>query len=727
MRTPLLILAVVGVVCRPLSLAAQAPTGQASVEQRITALITQMTLAEKLGQLNLPTYNPGANPSQADLVRRGLVGGFLNLDGAEATRDMQKIAVEQSRLHIPLLFGQDVIHGYRTTFPIPLGEASAWDPELAEATAKFAAREARAAGLNWTFAPMVDIARDPRWGRIAEGSGEDPYLGSVLAAARVRGFQSYILATVKHFAAYGGAEAGREYNTVDMSERTLREVYLPPYKAAVDAGVGSVMSAFNEIGGVPSSANPWLTNTVLRGEWRFRGFVVSDWTSVAELVAHGIAASPSEAGRLALAAGVDMDMVAAIYVDSLPDLVRSGRIPMAQVDEAVRRILRAKFRLRLFDDPYRALPPVEPDTALARRAAQQSIVLLKNDGGLLPIAATVKTIAVIGPLAADTVNPLGPWSGKSRPADVVSVLAGIRERAGSGVTVLTAPGTGVTDGDSSGIAAAVATAQQADLTVLVVGEADTMSGEASSRARLNLPGAQEQLERAIVATGKPVVLVLMSGRPLVLSWSAEHVPAILETWFLGDETGHAVADVLFGDVNPSGRLPVTFPRSVGQIPIYYGQKNTGRPAVEGQHFTSKYLDIPNTPLYPFGFGLSYTTFAYRDLKVANARLRPADTLVVSVTVANTGSRAGTDVAQLYVHDAVGSVTRPLRQLEGFQRVELAPGATKTVEFRVPVQQLGLWNQAMRYVVEPGTFHVYVGSSSTADLSGTFAVVGGGRP
>jgi len=416
--------------------------------------------------------------------------------------------------------------------------------------------------------------------------------------------------------------------------------------------------------------------------------------------------------------------VAGIYVDSLPALVRSGKIPMAQVDEAVRRILREKFRLRLFDDPYRAMPPVEPDKALARRAAQESIVLLKNDGELLPIAATVKTIAVIGPLAADTVNPLGPWSGKSRPSDVVSVLAGIKERAGSGVTVLTAPGTGVTDGDTTGIASAVATAQQADLTILVVGEADTMSGEASSRSALGLPGAQEQLERAIVATGKPVVLVLMSGRPLILSWSAEHVPAIVETWFLGDESGHAIADVLFGDVNPSGRLPVTFPRSLGQIPIYYAQKNTGRPAVEGQHFTSKYLDIPNTPLYPFGYGLSYTTFAYRDLKVANAQLRATDTLVVSVTVANTGSRAGTDVAQLYVHDAVGSVTRPVRQLKGFQRVELAAGATKTVQFRVPVQQLGLWNQAMRYVVEPGTFHVYAGSSSTAELVGTLAVVGG---
>lgn len=716
MRTPLLFIAVVGVVCQSTPLAAQSP-----VERRITALIARMTLAEKLGQLNLPTYDPSAN--QADLVRRGLAGGLLNLVGTDATHDMQRIAVEQSRLHIPLLLGLDVIHGYRTTFPIPLAEASAWDPELAESTAKFAAREARAAGINWTFAPMVDIARDPRWGRIAEGSGEDPYLGSVLAAARVRGFQQYILATAKHFAAYGGAEAGREYNTVDMSERTLRDVYLPPYKAAVDAGVGSIMTAFNEIAGVPSSANPWLTNTVLRREWGFNGFVVSDYTSIAELKAHGIAASLTDAGRLALAAGVDMDMVAAIYVDSLPALVRAGKIPMAEVDEAVRRILRAKFRLGLFDDPYRAMPPVPQDRALARRAAQESIVLLKNEGGLLPIGAMAKTIAVIGPLAADTVNPVGPWSGLSNPSDVVSVLAGIKQRVGSGVAVLTAPGTGVSDGDTTGIANAVATAQQADLTILVVGEADTMSGEASSRARLGLPGAQEKLEQAIVATGKPVILVVMSGRPLVLSWSAEHVPAIVETWFLGDEAGHAIADVLFGDVNPSGRLPVTFPRSVGQIPIYYAEKNTGRPAVEGQHYTSKYLDMPNTPLYPFGYGSSYTTFAYRDLKVRNARLRPTDTLVVSVTVANTGTRAGTDVAQLYVRDDVGSVTRPLRQLKGFRRVELAAGASQTVEFRVPVQQLGFWSQAMKYVVEPGTFHVYAGSSSTADLAATFEVTG----
>src|SRR6266852_1357993 len=555
----------------PSVLPAQTP----ATERNITSLLARMTLEEKLGQLNQLSVDQQPTPEQLALVRKGLVGSFFNLTGAAATRDAQHIAVTESRLRIPLIFGHDVIHGYRTIFPIPLGEAASWDPEAVEAAARVAAKEAAAAGLHWTFAPMVDIARDPRGGRIAEGAGEDPYLGSALAAARVRGFQQNILATAKHFAAYGGAGAGREYNTVDVSERTLREVYRPPFNAAVDAGVGCIMSAFNEIAGVPSSANPWLTNTVLRHEWGFDGFVVSDWTSVAELRAHGIAASAADAGRLALAAGVDMDMVAMIYVDSLPALVRSGRIPIAQVDEAVRRILRAKLKLGLCDDPYRALRYVPQDKALARRAAQQSIVLLKNDGGLLPIGAAAKTIAVIGPLAADTVNPLGPWSGRSSPSDVVSVLAGIRERAGSGATVLTAPGTGVTDGDTSGIADAVALAQRADLTILVVGEADTMSGEASSRSRLGLPGAQERLEQAVVASGKPVVLVLMSGRPLVLSWSAEHVPAIVETWFLGDEAGHAIADVLFGDVNPSGRLTVTFPRSVGQIPIYYAEKNTG--------------------------------------------------------------------------------------------------------------------------------------------------------
>ncbi len=718
-RTPLFILAITGGLSCAAPLAAQAP-----FERRIDSLLARMTLEEKLGQLNLPSVFGRVSPAEIEMVRRGQVGGFLNLDGPEAARDIQRVAMQESRLRVPLLLGLDVIHGYRTIFPIPLAEASTWDPEVVEATARAAGREARAAGINWTFAPMVDIARDPRWGRIAEGSGEDPYLGSLLAAARVRGFQESILATAKHFAAYGAAEAGREYNTVDVSERALREIYLPPFKAAVDAGVASIMSAFNEIAGVPSTANPWLTDTVLRQEWRFDGFVVSDWTSIDELRAHGVAASRAEAGRLALAAGIDMDMVSGIYRDSLPALVQAGRVPVAHVDAAVRRILRAKLRLGLFEDPNRgvaaAAPPLDRD--LARRVARESIVLLKNEGGLLPLGAQARTIAVIGPLASDTAAPLGPWHARGQAGDVVSVVAAIRERAGAGTTVLHAPGTGLTNGDTSGIAAAVALARRADVTVLVVGEPDSMSGEASSRSRLDLPGAQERLQQAVVATGRPVVLVLMNGRPLILTWAAEHVPAILETWFLGVETGHAIADVLFGDVNPSGRLPVTFPRTVGQIPIYYNAKNTGRPAVEGQHFTSKYLDVPNTPLYPFGYGLSYTTFAYRDLQLRAARLGPADTLVVTMTVANTGARPGTEVVQLYVRDDVGSVTRPLRELRGFRRVVLEAGAARTVEFRVPVGELGVWGSAMKFAVEPGTFRVFVGPNSTAELAAGFEVV-----
>ncbi|HEY6107704.1 MAG TPA: glycoside hydrolase family 3 N-terminal domain-containing protein [Gemmatimonadales bacterium] len=703
---------------RPLPRAA--PRTAPTPADRIDSLLARMTLEEKLGQLNLLPAGGRASPQQAEDVRRGAVGGFLNVDGADAARDIQRVAVEQSRLRIPLLLGLDVIHGYRTIYPIPLAEASTWDPDVVEATARAAGREARAAGINWTFAPMVDIARDARWGRIAEGSGEDPYLGSVLAAARVRGFQENILATAKHFAAYGAAEAGREYNTVDLSERTVREIYLPPFKAAVDAGVGSIMSAFNEVGGVPSSASPWLLDTVLHREWGFAGFVVSDWTSIDELRSHGIAGSQAEAGRLALEAGVDMDMVSRIYLDSLPALVASGRVPLARVDTAVRRLLRAKQKLGLFEDPYRAAPAQPLDRVLARRVAQEAIVLLKNEGGILPLGSGGKTIAVIGPLAADTVDPLGPWHAQGRPGDVVSVLAGIRERAGAGVTVLHAAGTGVTDGDTSGIAAAVDLARRADVTVLVVGEADTMSGEAGSRARLDLPGAQEQLQQAVVATGRPVVLVLMNGRPLVLSWAAEHVPAILDTWFLGVETGHAVADVLFGDVNPSGRLPVTFPRSVGQLPIYYSHKNTGRPAT-AEHYTSKYLDVPVTPLYPFGYGLSYTTFAYRDLRLAASRLGPRDTIAVSVTVANTGARRGTDVVQLYVRDEVASVTRPVRELKGFQRVTLDPGESRTVQFRVPVRDLAFWNASMKLVVEPGTFRMFVGPNAAEGLESGFEV------
>ena len=717
-----------------LCIAGPAFAQRSAAEQKIDSLLARMTLEEKLGQLNQLSVNQQPTPEQLALVRKGLVGSFLNLTGAAATRDAQRIAVTESRLRIPLIFGHDVIHGYRTIFPIPLGEAASWDPEAVEAAARVAAREAAAAGVHWTFAPMVDIARDPRWGRIAEGSGEDPYLGSAMAAARVRGFQGAdprspdaVLATVKHFAAYGGAEGGRDYNTVDLSERTLREVYLPPYRAALDAGAGSVMTSFNEIGGIPSTASPWLMTTVLRREWGFRGFVVSDWTAINELLNHGVAASRGDAGKLALEAGVDMDMVSRISVDDLPALVRTGRIPVALVNEAVRRVLRAKAALGLFDDPYHGASPereravlLAPEhRQLARRVAEEAIVLLKNDGQLLPLGSRVRSVAVIGPLADDKVAALGSWPGRGDPRDAVTPLEGIRARAGS-VTVVYAKGCGITDTASAGFADAVTAAKQADVVVLVLGEAGDMSGEAASRANLDLPGIQPRLFEAIYATGTPIVLVLMNGRPLTIPWAAEHVPAIVESWFLGIETGPALAAVLFGDVSPSGKLPVTFPRAVGQIPLYYNHKNTGRPTGPDK-YTSKYTDLPVTPLFPFGHGLSYTTFSYSDLRLSSPRITPAGTESVSVTVTNTGSREGVEVVQLYVHDEVASVTRPVRALAGFRRVSLKPGEARTVEFQLTPKELGLYNQNMKFVVEPGRFRVFVGGSSVGGLEAEFEV------
>ena len=717
------------------TLAAQTP----APVRNIDSLLARMTLEEKLGQLNQLSVDNQPSAEQLELVRKGLVGSFFNLTGAAATHEAQRVAVTESRLHIPLIFGQDVIHGYRTIFPIPLAEAASWDPEAVQAAAHVAAKEAAAAGLHWTFAPMVDIARDPRWGRIAEGSGEDPYLGSAMAAARVRGFQGAdprapdaVLATVKHFAAYGGAEGGRDYNTVDLSERTLREVYLPPYHAALDAGAATVMTSFNEIGGIPSTASPWLMTTLLRREWGFRGFVVSDWTAVAELMNHGVAGSRAEAGKLALAAGVDMDMVSRIYVDDLPALVRAGRIPMAVVNEAVRRVLRGKAALGLFDDPYHGATPERERAALlapehrqlARRVAEEAIVLLKNDGQRLPLGASVKTIAVIGPLADDKVSALGSWPGRGDPRDAVTPLEGIKARAGN-VSVVYAKGSGITDTATAGFAEAVAAAKQAEVAVLVLGEAGDMSGEAASRANIDLPGVQQQLLEAIHATGTPVVLVVMSGRPLTIPWAAEHVPAILESWFLGIETGPALAAVLFGDVSPSGKLPATFPRSVGQIPLYYNHKNTGRPTGP-EKYTSKYTDLPVTPLFPFGHGLSYTSFGYSDLRLSAPRIAPAGTLKVSVTVTNTGAREGAEVVQLYVHDEVASVTRPVRALAGFRRVSLKPGEARTLDFQLTAKELGLYNRDMKFVVEPGKFRVFVGGSSVGGLEGEFEVAARGR-
>src|SRR5437879_7012799 len=710
-----------------------------SAEPKIDSLIARMTLEEKLGQLNQLSVDNQPSAEQMDLVRKGLVGSLFNRTGAAATHDAQQLAVTESRLHIPLIFGQDVIHGYRTIFPIPLGEAASWDPRAVRAAAHVAAAEAAAAGLHWTFAPMVDIARDPRWGRIAEGSGEDPYLGSAMAAARVRGFQGAdprapdaVLATVKHFAAYGGAEGGRDYNTVDLSERTLREVYLPPYHAALDAGAATVMTSFNEIGGIPSTASPWLMTTVLRREWGFKGFVVSDWTAVNELVNHGVAGTRADAGKLALEAGVDMDMVSRIYVDDLPALVKAGRVPMAVVNEAGRRVLRGKVMLGLFEDPYhgatveheRAVLLAPEHRQLARRVAEESIVLLKNDGQLLPLAARVHSIAVIGPLADDNVSALGSWPGRGDPQDAVTPLEGVKQRAGS-ISVVYAKGCGITDSSTAGFADAVAAAKQADVAVLVLGEAGDMSGEAASRASLDFPGVQERLLEAVQATGTPVVLVVNSGRPLTIPWAAEHVPAIVESWFLGVETGPALAAELFGDVSPSGKLPVTFPRTVGPIPLYYNHKNTGRPTGPDK-YTSKYTDLPVTPLFPFGHGLSFTTFSYSDLKLSAPRIAPAGTLKVSVTVTNTGAREGAEVVQLYVHDEVASVTRPVRVLAGFRRVSLKPGEARTVDFQLTPKELGLYNKDMKFVVEPGKFRVFVGGSSVGGLEAEFDVGGPGR-
>jgi beta-glucosidase len=694
-----------------------------SAAQNLDSLLARMTLEEKLGQLNLLSADGRASPAQMQLVRAGKLGGLFNVIGAENTTPVQRIAVTESRLKIPLLFGLDVIHGYRTIFPIPLAEAGAFDPEAAEATARAAGLEAAAAGINWTYAPMVDIARDPRWGRIAEGSGEDPYLGSVLAAARVRGFQQSIFATVKHFAGYGAAEAGREYNETEISERTMREIYLPPFKAAVDAGVASLMSAFNSIAGVPASGNAWLTDTVLRREWGFNGFVVSDWTSVAELIPHGVAGSQAEAGQRALTSGVDMDMQSSIYVDSLAPLVRANRIPMSVVDSAVLRILRAKQRLGLFRDPYRArtAPPAAETRALARRVARESIVLLKNERQSLPLDPKTATIAVIGPLADNKLDALGPWHTQGRAEDVVTVLQGIRSRA-SGSQVVYAQGAGIEDTSTAGFAAAVAAAKGAKVAILVLGERHDMSGEAASRSLLGLPGVQQQLLEAVAATGTPVVLVLMNGRPLVLEWAAEHVPAIVETWFLGVEAGNATADVLFGDFTPSGRLPVTFPRSLGQVPLYYNARNTGRPTSPQNKFSSKYIDVPNTPRYPFGFGLSYTTFAYRDLKLSSARARVSDTVTATVTVTNTGTRDGTEVVQLYVRDEVASVSRPVRELKAFRRVALRPGESRSVELRIAVRDLWFIGLDMQPVVEPGTFRVYVGPNSAEGLEASFECI-----
>ena len=713
----------------------------ARMDAFIDSLISEMTVEEKLGQLAQyrgewnqtgPTVPAGG---EEDIVA-GRVGSFLGVYGADYTRRMQRLAVEETRHGIPLIFAYDVIHGWRTIFPMPLAEAASFDPEGVQEAARIAAIEASAAGIHWTFAPMVDIARDPRWGRIVEGSGEDPYLGSVLAAARVRGFQgsdlslpNTLVACAKHFAAYGGAEGGRDYNTVDVSERRLREVYLPPFRSAVDAGVETLMASFNDVSGDPAHGNRHLLTGILRDEWGFDGFVVSDYTGVMELMPHGVAANPTEAGIRAIRAGLDMDMVSGIYVNDLPEAVHAGQLDESVVDEAVRRVLRVKYRAGLFEDPYRYSSEEREATEIltpehrraARGMAGKSAVLLKNEGALLPLAKDIRTIAVIGPLADNARVMLGGWTAAGRAEDAVTIIQGIRDAVSPGTRVLFAPGAGVTEPDRDGFAEAVRIASQADVAILVVGEHHDLSSEAFNRTSLQLPGVQQELVEAVHATGTPVVAVLVNGRPLAVTWMDEHVPAILESWFLGVEMGHAVADILFGDVNPSGKLPVTFPRNVGQVPIYYAHTNTGRPPDPNNRFTSKYIDVPWTPLYPFGYGLSYTSFEYSDLELGSDSIRIGESMPVSVRVTNAGAVAGTEVVQLYLRDDVGTVTRPVRELRGFRRVHLEPGASTVVRFEVGPDDMEFLDLDLRPVIEPGTFTVFVGGNSRDTLEAGFPV------
>lgn len=764
----ILILCLVVTVISPATSAQQ----QSNIERRIDALLAQMTLEEKLGQLQQLDGHADGNYrlEHLELVRKGLLGSTLNVRGAKRTNELQRVALEQSRLKIPLILGFDVIHGYRTIFPVPLGEASSWDPVAVERAASVAAAEARASGVHWTFAPMVDIARDARWGRIVEGSGEDPYLGSVMARARVRGFQGAdysapdrVVACAKHWVAYGAAEAGRDYNTTEMSEHTLREVYFPPFKAAVDAGVGTFMSAFNDLNGVPTAANPFTLTSVLRNEWRFDGFVVSDYTGVMELMNHRLAATEADAAQHALSAGTDMEMVSQFFGKHGAQLVRDGKLKIETIDQAVRRVLRIKFRLGLFDKPY-ADEARERETilsaanlAVARQVAGRSMVLLKNERETLPLKKTVKSIAVIGPLADDPKTMIGSWAGDGRATDTVTLLAGIKEKLpqarivhakgvaieGPGVTgnyhaqpvaATNAGGTNVasaanieaarsatTPTGPNSIAEAVAAAREAEVVVIAVGETAEMSGEAASRTSLDLPGRQMELIQAIHALNKPYVVVLLNGRPLTINWLAENSPAILETWFAGTQAGPAIADVLFGDVNPGGKLPVTFPRTVGQVPIYYNHKSTGRPPTD-QKYTSKYLDVPVTPLYPFGFGLSYTQFRFSNLQVSAKSIPSGGRITMSVEVENTGKRAGDEVAQFYIRDQASSVTRPILELKGFERITLQPGEKRRVQVTLTPELLGFYNREMRFVVEPGEFKVFAGPNSVDLLESSFEVV-----
>ncbi|HJV77148.1 MAG TPA: beta-glucosidase BglX [Paludibacter sp.] len=722
------------------------------MDQFISNLMSQMTIDEKLGQLNLPSSGDfvTGEAKSSDIgkkVEEGKVGGLFNIKGVEKIRDIQKVAVEKSRLKIPMIFGMDVIHGYETNFPIPLGLASSWDMALIEQSAQIAAQEATADGICWTFSPMVDVSRDPRWGRVAEGSGEDVYLGSQIAKAMVHGYQgndlsakNTMMSCVKHYALYGAVEAGRDYNTVDMSKLRMYNDYLPTYKAAVDAGAGSVMASFNEVDGIPATANRWLQTEVLRNQWGFGGFVVTDFTGINEMVSHGIG-DLQHVSALALKAGIDMDMVGEGFLTTLKKSLDEGKVTQAEIDQAVRRILEAKYRLGLFDDPYkycdvnRAKTEIynQKNRAIARSISSQSMVLMKNANEVLPLKKT-GTVAVIGPLANNPENMPGTWSVAAKHSQAISLLNGLKETVGDKVNFVYAKGSNfeysaeqearsAMFGKNSYrdnrpvdqiLKEAIEVAKKADVIVAALGEASEMSGECSSRSDISIPQSQKDLLVELKKLGKPIVLVLFTGRPLVLNQEKEIADAILNVWFPGSEAGYAISDVLFGKVNPSGKLPMSFPRSVGQIPLYYNYKSTGRPENEEdkfEKFRSVYLDVPNSPLYPFGYGLSYTTFNYSDVSLSSSKLQGNETLKASVTLTNTGKYDGAEIVQLYIRDVVGSITRPVKELKGFQKIMLKAGESKTVTFDITTEDLKFYNSDLKYDWESGDFEIKIGGNS----------------
>jgi beta-glucosidase len=716
------------------ALAATTAATPADIERRISDLLAQMTLEEKVGQLNQYSGREVTGPASdrkntlLSSIRSGQVGSMLNVKGVKDTRAIQAEALK-SRLKIPLLFSLDVIHGYHTTFPIPLGEAASWDLDAIRLGAHVAAREAAASGIHWTFAPMVDVGRDPRWGRVMEGAGEDTYLGSLIAKARVLGFQGEqlggtdaVLACAKHFAAYGAALAGRDYNAVDMSEQQLWEVYLPPFKAAADAGAATFMNSFNTLNGVPATGNSYLQRDILKGQWKYPGFVVSDWGSIGELASWGYAADKADAAQKAITAGSDMDMESDAYHQKLAQLVKDGKVKMDLVDDAVRRILRKKFELGLFDDPYRFSDEkrekqvlADPQNrAAARQMARKSLVLLKNENATLPLGKQLRKIALIGPIAKAKRDLNGSWTVDTDTTRITSLYDGLRQRAGKTTELLYAKGCEVAGDSRAGFDQAVATAKNADVIVLAVGETWDMSGEAKSRTDIHLPGVQEELFKALKATGKPVAVVVFGGRPLIFDTIAEQADAILYAWWPGSEGGSALADVLYGDYNPAGKLPITFPRHGGQIPIAYNQQyNTGRPVTKPGdiRYKSAYIDAPNTPRYAFGYGLSYTTFKYSDLKISRPQLKAGESVQVSFTLTNSGKAAGEEVAQLYLRDPVSSVVRPLKELKDFRKISLKPGESQTITFTIDQDKLAFYNSKLEWTAEPGKFNLMVGSAS----------------